>query len=169
MSGVNIRVTVKVPKEILSSSFVRAEIEKMQRNKTGPELRKEFKKTVEGWATAPDFSQKFKNGTDAVSVTVWPTGTGAKIYNLVNLGSPSHTITPKGRGVLRFQTGYRAATSPRVIGSRGNSRFGNMISTNLVHHPGFSAREFDSTIAEQYADTFTADMQAAIHLAAGRK
>lgn len=165
-----IRITVTVPSIILQSSLVRNEIlQKMQR-KTAPDLRRLFGQTVQGWVDKPDFSQKFHNGTEAVSTEVWPAGNskGAQIYRLVNEGAPPHIITPKGsnrRGVLRFQTGYRRSTTPRVLGSRANSRYGDTVSALVVRHPGFEARAFDETIAEEYAPTFAEDMQDAIKIA----
>lgn len=164
----SIRITVTVPEVVLNSDFVRSQILQKMQHKTAPELRAEFRKTVEGWENKPDFSQKFHNGTDSVSTTVWPSGRNRAQYELVNEGSPSHTITPRRGGLLRFQTGYRPATRPRVIGSGSKQRFGNFISTPQVHHPGFEARAFDETIAEDYYDTFADDMQDAIKEAVRR-
>lgn len=162
----SIRITVTVPEIVLNSSFVRHEIMKAMRHKTGPEIKREFQKTVQGWDNAPDFDVTVYQGANSIITHVFPSGSGAANYARVNAGSPAHVITPRRGGFLRFQTGYRAATSPRVIGSRSKSRFGNVISTPIVHHPGFEAREFDATIAEQYADTFADDMQEAIKVAA---
>jgi len=71
--------------------------------------------------------------------------------------------------MLRFQVGYRSATRPRVLSSRAYSRFGNYVSSRGVNHPGFEAREFTKTIAEEYEDTFVHDMQDAIHVATVRR
>lgn len=166
MADINIRITVTVPKEILNVNSIREKIAQAQRNHTGPELRREFGKTVSGWDSKPGFSQKQHVGSDAVSITVYPSGAGANIYELVNNGASPHIITPRQGGMLRFQTGYRAATRPRVISSRSKARFGRIISTPIVRHPGFEARAFDEEIAEQYAGTFADDMQDAIGSAA---
>lgn len=165
----SIRITVKVPKIVLNSSFVRAEILKKMRQKTGPDLRREFKKTVEGWDNAPDFDQTFPQGAGSIATHVFPSGPGTAQYERVNAGSPPHLITPRRAPVLRFQPGYRPATRPRVIGSRSKARFGNFVATQTVHHPGFEAREFDATIAEEYYDTFAEDMQDAIRIATVRR
>lgn len=164
----SIRITVTVPAIVLNSSFVRDQIMRKMRQKTGPDLRREFKETVEGWTSAPDFSQTVFMNQDGIITHVFPSGNGTAKYELVNAGSPPHIITPRRRGMLRFQTGYRAATRPRVIGSRAKARSGNFISTPIVRHPGFEARAFDQTIAEEYADTFAEDMQDAIKMAVGR-
>ena len=166
----SIRITVTVPESILRSDFMREQIMQKMREKTGPDLRKEFMKTVDGWEGKPEFSQKFTNSISGLSTEVFPSGANRSTYELVNAGSPPHTIRAKnGRGLLRFQTGYRAATRPRVVGSRAKSRFGDTISAPMVRHPGFVAREFDMVIAEQYQNTFEDDMQDAINAGARRK
>jgi hypothetical protein len=154
-----------VPEIILDSSSIRSEIKSKMRSKTGPEIRDEFEKTVEGWDNAPNFNVTVYDSVNSIITHVFPSGAGTTQYERVNEGAPPHRITPRRRGMLRFQTGYRPATSPRVIGSRAKSRFGNFISTPSVNHPGFEARKFDETIAEAYADTFAEDMQEAIRVA----
>ena len=160
-----IRITVKVPQMVLNSAQVRAKILQTMRTHTGPDLRREFKKTVEGWETAPDFDMKFLEHSGSLATQVFPVGSGKATYELVNEGSPAHTITPRRGGALRFQTGYRSATSPRTIGSRAKSRSGPFVSAGIVHHPGFEARKFDETIADDYTDTFEQDIQDAINSA----
>ena len=141
----------------------------MQR-KTAPDLQRMFKSTVSGWSDPPNFLQKFRDAPGYVSTTVWPSRSNkaGKTYALVNEGSGPHTIRPRRARMLRFQPGYRAGTMPRVLSSRSFSRFGNFISAQQVNHPGFEAREFDDTIAEEYAPTFAADMQDAIRVATVR-
>jgi hypothetical protein len=161
----NIRIKVTVPEIVLDSSFVREKIKQVMRQKTGPDLRKEFKKTVEGWADSPDFSITVYEASNSIITHVFPSGNGTANYTRVNEGAPPHIIRPRHGGMLRFQTGYRAATSPRVIGSRAKNRYGNVISTPIVHHPGFEARAFDETIALDYYETFVEDIQDAIQAA----
>lgn len=162
----SIRITVKVPEIVLDSRFVVTRIKQAMRSKTGPDLQKEFKKTVEGWDSSPEFRATVYERSNSIHTHVFPSGPGTTQYARVNAGSPAHIITPRRGGMLRFQTGYRPATSPRVISSRAKARFGNVISTPIVRHPGFEAREFDVIIAEQYYETFVDDMQEAINVAA---
>lgn len=95
-------------------------------------------------------------------MSVGPSGQHADQYALVNSGSPPHTIQAQRGGLLKFQRGYRASTSPRMLSSRAKHRFGGFVSTPLVHHPGFEAREFDTEIAELFKPIFEADMQEAM-------
>lgn len=165
-----IRISVKVPEFVLNSSYVRFEIRQKMRGKTGPDLRKEFKRTVEGWETSPDFAATvYDGGYTSVVCHVFPQGIGTAQYVRVNEGSPAHLITSKSaRGRLRFQTGYRPATRPRVIGSRSKGRFGDFVMKAAVQHPGFEGRKFDEVIAEEYYDIFAEDMQDAIKAATVR-
>jgi len=166
-----ISITVSVPEVVLQSQFVREMIlQKMQR-KTAPDLQKMFKQTVQGWADPPNFLQRFRNSPSQVSATVWPgqNTTGGKKWAIVNAGSPRHVIRPRKARMLRFQPGYRASTRPRKLSSRAYTRYGPVIRTLSVQHPGFEAREFNKEIKEQYADTFVQDMQDAIRVASVRK
>jgi len=167
---VGIRITVKVPELVLRSDFVRQQIMSKMQHKTAPDLKRMFALTVQGWANKPDFSQKFVNNVSQVSTEVWPSGSNkaAIVYRIVNNGAPAHIITAKRRnrrGMLVFQRGYAASTSPRVLSSGRNFRFGEIVRTPAVIHPGFAARAFDETIAEQYEQTFADDMQDAIKIA----
>ena len=161
--SLSIRVNVTVPKEILNAANVRGEIEAALRNQTAPDLLKMFRGTVNGWVRRPDFSQKFSIGAHRLAVTVFPSGTHADTYALVNAGAKPHTIRRRRAPTLRFQTGYRPATSPRILSSRAASRFGNVVTPLEVRHPGFKGREFDAEIAEQYQPQFEKDIQDAIN------
>jgi len=163
--AISISVSVTVPDSILSDANVRAEIERVLKQQTGPDIRKQFKKTTEGWEKEPNFSQKFTDRNSYMSVTVY---TNDEIYTLVNSGSPPHRITPRRGGMLRFQPGYSAATRPKIISSRAKRRSGAVIGAFGVSHPGFEARKFDEAIAEEIAPRFAEDIQNAISKAAAK-
>lgn len=165
-----IRIKVEVPEMVFNSSAVHQAIKEKMRSKTGPDIKKEFEKTVDGWETAPDFRVTVYESVNSIITHVFPSGIGTAQYVRVNEGVGPHLITPRRRGGrLRFQTGYRAATRPRVIGSRSKGRFGNEITALAVRHPGFEARKFDEVIADEYTPTFEQDMQDAIAQATGRR
>lgn len=159
----SIRITVTVPKEILNVQRVRDEILTTMLRKNTPELISEFRKTTEGWKTNVRFSYLLKQKTSSISLFIKPVGKNADIYSLVNNGSPAHKIFARNSPTLRFQEGYVPSTSPRVIGSRRNRRFGRLRTPLSVSHPGFEAREFDDVIAEKYTPVFERDMQDAIN------
>jgi len=89
-------------------------------------------------------------------------GNNTEQYALVNAGARPHVIRPRHARILKFQRGYRAATRPRVIGSHAAARYGPVVTAQAVHHPGFEAREFDETIAKEYAPRFREDMRRAL-------
>lgn len=164
-----IRVTVTVPESIFRSQVLVDRIKSTMRQKTAPDLRNLFKKTTEGWEKKPGWFQKFNFSYGYMATSVYAVGAAAGTYALVNAGAKPHTIRPSRSPFLRFQPGYRAATSPRILSSRAKTRYGNFISSQLVHHPGFEAREFDKTIAELYAPTFAEDMRKAVTFASKAK
>lgn len=63
---------------------------------------------------------------------------------------------------MRFRPGYRASTSPGSLMSRRNYRSGAFITRFVVNHPGFTAREFDVLIANEYGPVFPDDVHDAI-------
>ena len=160
-----IRVTVTVPKEVFNAQAVVEAIKRMLRTQTAPDLTAMFQTTTEGWKNQPGWLRNYEFSPTRLSVRVYPGGKAAEIYALVNSGSPPHPIRARRAPTLRFQTGYRAATSPRVLTSRAASRFGPVITPVQVHHPGFEAREFDETIAKEYRPVFEQDVQDTINKA----
>lgn len=172
--AVSIQMKVTVPKKVISVESVMREIRHTMTTKTARELRDLFEKTTEGWSNTMNPSSGFGEvrwntktqfGSMKNSVTVFTT---SEKYAIVNEGAPPHVIVPRRARMLKFRTGYRAATRPRVIGSRAASRFGELVSAQAVNHPGFEARAFDETIAEEYLPTFERDIQDAIARGAER-
>jgi len=161
--AISVQVTVTAPETLLNEAVILEKIKQTLRNKTAPDLRKQFDKTVAGWKHPPNFSQKFKFQRDYLSATVYASGPNKKQYAIVNYGSPAHIIRPKRRGgLLRFQPGYRAGTRPKILSSRAPIRSGDFVTSREVHHPGFEAREFDVAVAEEIAPRFAQDIQDAI-------
>ena len=161
-----IRITVTVPEIILQSSFVRGEIERAMRRKTGPEIRAEFHKTVNGWNDQPSFNPSYHNTSEYVSTTVRPSGKGTTNYERVNNGVESHWLGPKRSGALHFKAFRQASTWPRLIRSQRSRRFGPYWHSKGHMSGVVEPREFDEVIALEYADTFAEDMQDAIRIAA---
>jgi hypothetical protein len=160
--SVSIQVKVTVPEIIFQSDIIRLRIENAIRSKTIPDMKVQFGKTVQGWKHPPDFSQKLVSANDHISGIVWASGGNKNQYKLVNYGAPPHTILPRRKKMLRFIRGYRAATRPKMLSSRSPQRIGGYAVYEGVSHPGFEARQFDLAVAEEIAQRFASDMQAAI-------
>jgi hypothetical protein len=163
---VEIKMNVTVPDEIINDAQMRKQIEKALRTKTGPDIRRNFQKTTEGWTHKPSWSQKFTSRTNFLSISVWASGPNANQYGLVNAGSPAHRISARRGGLLRFQPTYRAATKPGRLSSRSPQRSGAFMSARSVNHPGFEGRRFDETVAKVVAPQFAKDIQEAVQAGA---
>lgn len=157
-----IEITVTVPKEIVNTEKVRQAIIDAQNRKTKPGLVRLFGRTVDGWDHKPQFLARRIDTASQLGIRVYPGGPNAAQYAMVNQGARSHIIRPRRARMLRFQPGYRAGTKPRSLSSRHYVRSGGLITTGLVHHPGFEAREFTQTIADEHQSQFEQDMQDAI-------
>lgn len=111
------------------------------------QVEKDYQATVRTWRRKPTFvkinPRKLFGSIDA-KVT-----TKDEIYFFVEEGTRPHMIRPKRGGRLRFQTGYRAKTKPRRLGSTPGGSFGPFVSSTGVLHPGTVAREFSKEIAKR--------------------
>jgi hypothetical protein len=180
----DITVNVTVPKEILSQAIVQDAIAQVMVKKTALEVKTLFRKTVFGWKNKPIFRQKLTRRANYMSEEIWADGSSKtrpgglpawKQYALINSGTvkKDYPITPRGQGYpLKFRWGgkgsYKASSTPRIIQSKRHSQSGGIYRTPAVTHPGFDAREFDKTIAEQYDPIFRKDIQDAISVAAAK-
>ncbi len=160
MATIGVKLRVFVPKEIFNNAQANRAIQHVMLQKTTREIRQEFNKTVTTWDDKPNFQSDHYFGTGVMWVKVYTYSTH---YRLVNAGAAPHIIRPRRAKMLRFQTQYRAKSRPKLIRSFAGGKSGPYISTPAVSHPGFEAREFDKTIAEEYAQTFHDDIQNAIN------
>lgn len=161
MATIGIKMRVFVPKEVLNTARVFDNIQHTMIQKTIPDLKKEFQPTYRTWSQKnyPNFQGQSYFGVRVMWVKVF---TYATTYRLVNAGAKPHIIQVRRSKLLRFQKGYARKTRPRILYSSVGGKFGDYISTPIVHHPGHEAREFDKEIAEQYQSTFEKDVQDAI-------
>ena len=162
-----ISIKVDLPKVDFAKKKWLDKIATAQRKESVSQLRALFNKTVYGWSTKPRMGYVQTKSASEITLRVYPTGPGSDIWNLLNVGSPRHYIYPKRPGgTLRFRTGYRAATTPGSIQSRRKYRSGPTVTARVVNHPGFEPRKFTELMAEEYANRYAMDMQAAVNEAA---
>ena len=159
----SITMKVTTPKQKFGNKKWLDEIARTQRQTSVPRLRKLFEKTVFGWSRKPSFGWAQRRTADEMSITMYPTGQHAEIWNLVSEGSPAHDIRPRKGGLLSFRPGYRSATRPGTLMSRRAYRSGKQVAAKIVHHPGFEARNFPEMIAEEYENPYIDEMQDAIN------
>lgn len=159
MATIGVKIKVIIPKAVMDYGRVRDAIENTMATKTRSELRREFERTVRTWDHQPNWSSELYRGVRVMWVKVYTYSTQ---YRLVNAGAKPHIIRKRNAPLLRYQTGFRAKSRPRVVGSFAGGKYGSWRVANAVHHPGHEAREFDKEIAEEYQDTFRKDIQEAI-------
>lgn len=157
-----IKISVQIPKEIVNVERVRQAIIDAQNSKTKPALTRLFGQTVEGWRNRPEFRSRRTDTSDQLGILVYAAGKNAEQYALVNNGARAHIIRPRRARMLRFQPGYRAGTKPRSLRSSAYTRSGDFVTAQMVHHPGFEAREFTQAIADEHEKDFKDDMEQAI-------
>lgn len=158
---INIKVTL--PKKKYAQKKWLEAIASKQRAKSLPALRSLFRQTVYGWANKPDFGWAQTKTASEITLTVYPTGPYADVWNLLNAGSPPHDIPAKNGGLLLYRPGYRAATRPGSLQSRRAYRSGPFWRAKIIkNHPGFEARKFTELIAQKFAEEYAMDMQEAV-------
>src|SRR3972149_6821508 len=95
--SLSIKVSVKIPAKLFSDANVQHALHQKQRTVTGPEVKRDFDGTVDGWQLKPSFTTRYSMNDREVGVKVYPTGNALEIYSLVVSGSPKHPI-PRGFG-----------------------------------------------------------------------
>jgi hypothetical protein len=129
-------------------------------DKTLAAISSDFDKTVKTWTKVPDFAVETAHveGNDLIGRVT----TDNEIYGYVNFGTEPHDIFPVNAKALKFASGYRAKTTPNVIGSKAGGASGSPVYAMGVHHPGTDARNFDKEIARRRQKTIQANVTAAV-------
>lgn len=71
------------------------------------------------------------------------------VHQMLDVGTRPHTIRPRTARRLAFRGGFRAKTSPGVIGSNAGGSYGAYVYANEVRHPGTKPRRWTDTIARK--------------------
>lgn len=99
----------------------------------------DFERTTRTWERRPTFYIKDEQNGLIV-------GTDDQGYAFVNDGTDAHIILPRGKYPLVFQKGYKSKTLPNTIQSFRGGKFGEIIRSRFVRHPGIEPRRFDLII-----------------------
>lgn len=116
-------------------------------NQIGFGMLRDFQKTTRGWETVVEFYIRATVTQSIAEVTV---GTDNEIYGYVEKGTRPHVISPVRAKVLRFQSGYRPATTPGRLRSRTARHSGDLVFARRVQHPGTEARNFSQIVADRW-------------------
>jgi len=120
-------------------------------------IKRDYESTVKSWNRKPVFV--VEHSKDSITV-----GTDDINYKGVEDGVPAHGIDVISN-VMRFPVGYKAKTSPGVIGSRGGGKFGKIVVAKHVNHPGIQARKFTDAIKQKHDAIFFRDADDTISIA----
>lgn len=136
--------------------LARKALEQALKDKVAPALIKSHNLVVADWKNKPTFETRISVRPDKISMTVFPAGPNAGIYEIVDQGSPPHIIKPVKAKLLVFRTGYKSKTlaKPARTVSGGGKASGPLVFAKLVHHPGSEAREFSKVIAKDIQPQF---------------
>ena len=111
---------------------------------TAKAIQVDYRVTTKTWDHQPVFEIKTPAKFERLIFTT------DKIYLFVSGGTRPHVIKPKNASMLRFQAGYSAKTSVRVIGSTAGGSSGRVIYSRGVMHPGTKARQFPEVIGKKW-------------------
>lgn len=143
--------------EILNLDYLgRKAIEKALKEQVAQALIKSHNLVVADWKNKPEFQTRISVRPDKISMTVFPAGPNAGIYELVDQGTEPHIIRPVKARFLVFRTGYQSKTlaRPARTVSGGGKATGDVVRAKLVHHPGSEGRFFSKQIAEDIQPDF---------------
>ena len=107
-----------------------------------------LQETTATWkGTKPRFKVIERVTPNELSVTVVPSGAGAKKWNWLEEGTRAHIIRPRNRsGTLRFRTGGRPKTRVGKLRSGRGARGKEFRSAKAVDWPGIKPRLWRLTV-----------------------
>ena len=111
--------------------------------KQGTVIEDDLKKVTRTWEHQPKFETDIKfSGTEPQVIV----STDDEIFKFVNDGTRSHWVRPKKARSLYFQSGYRAKTTPGMIGSHAGGPFGPFVGSKGHKVSGIKKRGFTGAI-----------------------
>lgn len=152
----NIRSKKKRAAITILDYLARKALEKDLKEQVSPALIRSHNLIVADWKNKPTFETRISVRPDKISMTVFPAGDAAGIYEIVDQGSPPHIIRPVKAKFLVFRLGYQSKTlaRPARTVSGGGKATGDIVRAKLVHHPGSEGRFFSKQIAEDIKPDF---------------
>lgn len=148
--------------KIIKPSRLRVDAMRLQllndMRKVGTQIKNDFEKVTATWKTQVKFEQQISLA-GGPQVEIFTTN---KIFGYVDQGTRPHVIKPKRAKALRFQSGYKAKTTPGVIGSSAGGPFGPVVFSKGVDHPGNKPGNFSKEIQKIWTPKFKRAMEASM-------
>lgn len=141
-------------------------------NRIGPDLIKLHDLTTANWKKRPKFKAVHAISQAGVNIVVYPEESGAKIWNLLNVGVAGRTIRPNpSRRRLSItarkrKMGSQYRRNTKVIGRlkrpmalKFKGRGGEDVYRYSVEWKGIKARQYTAKIAKEYSPIFYRRME----------
>jgi len=138
MAGATLRFITPKPSDIFDLKAFEAAYPKTL-NKTADAVKKDFESVTATWRNKPSFRGKRATARRAVA-TMWG---NKNTWVWANEGTRPHIIKPKAGKMLRFQSGYKRKTTPGKLGSSSGGKFGSVVFSKGVRHPGTKAGRYN--------------------------
>lgn len=139
-------------------------------NKTvKPDVLEMFAVTVDSWSIRPRFRAVTKINKTGISLEVYPSGTRADIWSMLNQGTRGHRVEPKNKKALRFRSRYKAKTAPGLVGSGPGGGSGKFVFSKGHWVKGIKARRWDKAIAKEAKKGMKSKFDAAIKAATKKR
>lgn len=158
-----LRVEVIIPKQLVFDPKRMLKTVDNALDQAAAGCKADFNTTTSTWNHRPTFLVRKGAGERTIY-------TSDVIYNYVSEGTRPHIIRPRQAKRLHFfRTGFRPKSRYRYIGSnQGAVANQDETFTQLVHHPGTAAREFEKVIAEKWEKELPIELQRAIDAEVGK-
>lgn len=125
-----------------------------------------FQAVVRKWRHKPKFLKKRGKSTTGLRQLIELGGSDedVRIFIFVDKGTKPHKIEPKPGGVLAFNVGYSAKTSPVANSNAGTgvATGASVVTKKPIEHPGTEAREFSGFFNLQAQDDLDNEVVLAI-------
>jgi hypothetical protein len=132
-----------------------------------------FQAVVRKWKHKPKFLKKrgvSKHGLKQL-ITLGGDEGNINIFIYVDKGTKPHKIEPKPGGVLAFNVGYSAKTSPVANSNAGTgvATGAKVVTRKPIKHPGTEAREFSGFFALEAQEDLDNEVVLAIQRTNGKR
>ena len=121
----------------------------------------DYEEITATWDHTVEF-ETLKETKDELTVIV---ATNDEIFGYVNNGTAPHIIEPRPDNPhqkLFFEQNYARKTSPRTIGSFSGGKYGPMVVSEGVYHPGNPPFEFDQAVSAFWQPVLQKRVQAVL-------
>jgi len=149
-----LKAAVMIPPEILKAL-----------NEAADRVEDDYHQITKTWYQKPKITKTKEITPSTARIVI---GSDDEILEYVTKGTHPHPIWPIRAERLQFRSGYRAKTTPGIVGSTSGGPTGGEVYSVGVMHPGTEPRDFEDAIVEKESPWFRGRMDQAFRDAARR-